>query len=220
MHSQNMNIFDKVATLVFAVVITVPSAQTWITLTYWYHDDVYKCASMCRWMQGRLLVVLLRTDHFIKTCVCLHVYVLVSTNWDTLVHTCTISTVTLPTCVHTYTQTNTHTLSQQKQELGDTINEPKCYSSIKLRMDTEPRDSSQDCSSYMTAESFSSSKLSFFLSFTHSASLLFLLHHTSILSAVKSHCLSFFFSFFFSPIPFRMHGKVWVVASKPNMSGT
>lgn len=66
-------IFDKVA-VVFAVVLKqgVPTAQTGIPLISWYHDDVYKCASLCRSMQGRLFVVPLGKDYFIKVRVCLH----------------------------------------------------------------------------------------------------------------------------------------------------
>lgn len=145
---------------------------------------------MCTSMQGRLFIVLLGKDHFIKECV------YVSTT-EKHAHTRTVSTVTLPTWVHTHIHTHTH-LSQQKQELVDTANEPKCYFSIKLWMCTKPRNSSQACSSSMTDESFSSLKLLFFLSNTDSASLLSCSIMPQASAAVKSHCLS---CFFFPPHP-------------------
>ena len=44
-----------------------------ITLISWHHDDVNKSASVCRSMQGRLFVVLVGKDHFIKVRVFAHV---------------------------------------------------------------------------------------------------------------------------------------------------
>lgn len=64
---------------------------------------IYKCASVSVSMQGRLFIVLLGKNHFIK------VYVYICE--------CAVSTK--------------HMLSQQKQELGDPANEPEYYSSIK-----------------------------------------------------------------------------------------
>lgn len=109
-------------------------AQTGIALLSWYCGDVYKCPSLCRLMQGRLFVVPWGKDFFIKVlCVFTHVCALPEQTGELLSHAVT------PTWPWPLGGAGalTHFLSQQKQELGDTVNEPMCYFSIKPRVSSQ-----------------------------------------------------------------------------------
>jgi len=108
-----------------------------------------------------------------------------------------LSIVTLPTWAHTNTWANAHTLSQQKQELGDTVNEPVCYSSIYLW--TRLRNSSQRCSGNTNP---SPPIKAVFLIIYHSLCVsAFLLHHASLLCTVTPLCLACLFFLSLSLIP-------------------
>lgn len=70
--------------------------------------------------------------------------------WDSLSSSGSVVTV------EWHTHTETHTLSQQKREPEDTVNEPKCYFSIKVRVHETPLRSVS-----AAAEAWASSKLPF-----------------------------------------------------------